>query len=222
MPEVKFYQNFDKDLEYIKDLFPNFRNLCGNYFSVLLKKCYPDCFGKNDKEILKFFERNKKEIIKRNGLAGKKLEQSWSKMADEFFTKVQNITKFNWKSKIYYCHISCSYICGGYNKPNIVVVCPLSQNPLATLAHELTHLHVLDILNALNLTIKDKKKLWDLYEILVSSIISKLNIKEIKHEKEIGWSKLKPLYEKVKPLWKGEFKKFVLDCVKELGLSDNV
>ena len=103
---------------------------------------------------------------------------------------------------------------GGYKKPNIVVVCPLKDNSVTVLAHELLHLHFLDILDKLDIKL-DKQKLWDLSEVIVTFIISNLNIEGVEKE-EIHYSHLTEIYEKVKPLWKGNFKQFIFDSIEVL------
>lgn len=213
MPIVKFFSDFEKDLKYIQKYFPTFRKNCGDYFDVLIKSSYPECYRKTDKEILEYFKENRKKIIHENEISGKKLKEEWNKINDEFFKQLVQITKFKLKNKIYYCHISSSYLCGGYKKPNIVIVCPLLKEAMATLAHELVHLHFLDILNQLNITL-EQKDYWKLSETIVPFIISKVKITQTRHKKEIGYSNLSSLYKKLKSLKSKSFKKLIFDYIQ--------
>lgn len=213
MPIINFFSDFEKDLKYIQKYFSTFRKICGDYFDVLIKSSYPDCYRKTDKEISEYFKENSKKIIHRNEISGKKLKEEWSKINDEFFKQLVQITKFKLKNKIYYCHISSSYLCGGYKKPNIVIICPLLKEATPTLAHELVHLHFLDILDQLNITL-DKKDYWKLSETIVPYIMSKIKIAQVKHKKEIGYSSLSPLYKNLKSLKSKSFKKLVLDYIQ--------
>ena len=213
MPAVSFFVDFEKDLKYIQKYFPIFRKTCGDYFDTLIRPSYPHCYRRTDKEILEYFKRNKKKIISENKHAGKNLKQEWNRIKYDFFKQVEQITGFKWEKKIYYCHISSSYLCGGYKKPNVVIVCPLLKEPIATLAHELVHLYFLDVLNRLNITL-DPKAYWKLSETIVPLVISKTNIKQAKHEKEINYFSLISTYKKLKSLKSGNFKKLVFDSIE--------
>lgn len=214
MPTIEFFSDFEKDLDYIKKSFPLLRKKFGEYFNSMMKLYYPECFKKSDMDILEYFKLNKEKIIEKMKLPSDKLKENWNKINDDFFNQTEQITKFKWANEKYICHLSSSFIWGGYKRPNIVSVFPLKENSVTVLAHELLHLHFLDILDKLGIKL-DKQKLWNLSEILVTFIISNLNLEGVEKE-EIHYSLLIGLCEKVKPLWKGNFKQFIFDSIEIL------
>ncbi len=120
------------------------------------------------------FERRK---ISRKDLEKEKvrLEKKWRKREPLFFGIVAK--KFGpWKRKVYFCHVSSTYICGGgYEYPTIIVF-PFSKyiDPLDTIAHELLHLKVIEDCRKFKL----KPRNWiEFFEIAVAWMS-----KEIKNE----------------------------------------
>lgn len=224
-PKLIFYTNFKKDLEIFTKF--NLRNFFGNeLFNKFLRLYYPELVGEKDKEILKYFKENKKRLIDETEKAGKKLKKSWAQSGKDFFKQVEEITGFKWKHKIYKCHLSFSFICGGCydaKRGNIVSVFPRIKHASAlnTLFHELVHLHYWEILDKLKIKYPQKEKLtakgkfWDLSEIAVNYPLQKLKIKGYKTEFHI-YPQHKVLWKKIKKYWKLDFKNFILKSVEEI------
>ena len=216
MPIVEFFLDFERDLDYIKKSFPKLREKFGDYFDSMMKLYYPKCFKKTDMEILEYFKLNKEKIIEKMKLPSNKLKENWSIINNDFFNQTGHLTKFKWANEKYICYVSSSFIWGGYKKPNVISVFPLKNNSVTVLVHELIHLHILDILDKLNIKL-DKQKLWNLSEIVVIFIISNLNLEGVEKE-ELHYSKLIEPYEKVKSLWKGNFKQFIFNSIEILKI----
>lgn len=215
MPTINFFTDFDRDLGYIKNDFPFLRSLFD--MNRLLQLYYPNLVGKNDAEISNFFEQNKDSILQQLKTPSEHLENLWKPLNDDFFKQVGKITSFRWKNKKYFCHLSSSFICGGrYERPNIIVVFPRAAhtNPLQTIPHELFHLHFWDFLGNMGIELSNEKmnELWDLSET-IDFILEGLNIKGLKYKSNL-YPQHKKLYEKIRPLWKGDFENFIKESLK--------
>jgi len=225
MTKLIFYVDFEKDLEIYKKW--KLRKFFGeNFFNYLLKLYYPKLIGKTDKEIINYFKNNKEKIIQQTEKSGEKLKQEWVKINNYFFQEVERVTGFKWKHKIYKCHLSSTFICGGCydaQKGNIVSVFPRLKHAsvLDTLFHELIHLHFWDTINELKIKYNKKEKLtakgkiWDLSEIAVNYPLQKIKIKEHKPEFHI-YPQHKKLWNKIKKYWNLDFKDFILKSLEDM------
>jgi len=101
-----------------------------------------------------------------------KLKKAWKKREKFFFELTTKKFGF-WKRKVYFCHVSSTYICGGgYGYPTIIVF-SFSKHvkPLDTIAHQLLHLKVIEDAKRLNL----KPKRWiEFSEIAVAWMSQKI------------------------------------------------
>ena len=127
VPYLRFYVNPRKDKEYVKKYFPVFEEMLG-------KKRFEELVKRQRKIERKLLEKEMEKI-----------EGKWRKVEKRFFEVTAQ--KFGrWRRRVYFCHLSSTYICGGgYEYPTIIVF-PFSEhlNPLHTIMHELLHLHVIE------------------------------------------------------------------------------
>ena len=150
---LHFYVNSRKDREYIKKYFPVFKKIFG-------KKNF-------EKMIKKYGEKRDLKVLKNEMV---KIERKWRRVENRFF-KVTEEKFGKWRRKIYFCHVSSTYICGGgYEYPTIIVF-PFSEhvNPLETIIHELLHLHIIENVKRLNL----KPKNWIEFSEIAVGFMSK-------------------------------------------------
>lgn len=223
MTKLIFYADFRKDLELYKKW--QIRKFFGEkLFDYFLKLYYPKLVGKTDKEIIGYFKNNNKRIIQQTEKAGEKLRVIWEEINNEFFKEVERVTGFKWKYKIYKCHLSSTFICGGcYDFPNVVSVFPRIKHAsvLDTLFHELAHLHFWDTIDELKIKYNKKEKLtaqgkvWDLSEIAVNYPLQKIKIKGYKPEFHI-YPQHKKIWNKIKKYWNLDFKDFILKSLEEM------
>ena len=82
--------------------------------------------------------------------------------------------------------------------------------PVSTVGHELYHLHFWDNLEHLGIKINEDtmKKLWSLSEVVVNFVLQKIKIGGMGFETHI-YEEQKELYEKLKPMKKTDFQKFL-------------
>lgn len=218
MPTVKFYTDFEQDLEYINEKYTHMQKAFGEKkFNKFLKSYYAELAGKSDKEIHIFFLKNRREIMRKTVLDVEKVRVRWNKIEKEYFKQMEKITGFKWKHKTYYCHISSSFICGGgYRLPNTVVLFSRKKNldPIMTICHELFHIHFIEFLQSKGFKINWKKfnELWDLSESM-EFILAELKIKGLKY-KIVLYPQHKNLYKKLKSIWKGDFEDFMEKALK--------
>src|SRR3989344_3879754 len=189
-----------------------------NYFNYLLEQFYPKLVGKTDKEIISYFKNNEGEIICQTEKSGEKLEQKFVNTDNDFFQEVERVTDFKWKHKIYKCHLSSTFICGGcydVQKGNIVSVFPRLEPALDTLFHELIHLHFWVTIDELKIRYNEKDKLasrgkiWDLSEIAVNYPLQKIKIGGYKSEFNT-YPQHKGIWNKIKKYWNLDFKNFII------------
>ncbi|MBU3904931.1 MAG: hypothetical protein KJ906_02170 [Nanoarchaeota archaeon] len=215
MHRLDFFTDFERDKIYIKNNFPKLRKLFD--MNKLLETYYPSCVNKSDEEIFQFFMENKEIILQQTEHEGKLLESKWKKVENEYFTQIEKITDFKWKNNHYNCHISSSWICGGgYERSDTIIVFPRARhcNAVQTIMHELFHLHFWDFLESIGieLTKEKRKDLWDLSET-IDFILEDLKIDGIKYKSSL-YAQHRELYEKIKPLWKGDFKEFIINSLE--------
>jgi len=137
-PSLHFYVNMRKDKEYIE----KYRSI---FEKILGKKEFNRYMKKAEKITL---ETLKKEM--------EKIENNWRKKEKKFF-KVMKEEFGKWRRKLYFCHISSTYVCGGgYEYPTIIVF-PFSEHvdPLHTIMHELIHLHLIEDMKRLSIKPKN-------------------------------------------------------------------
>lgn len=220
MPKIEFFIDFRKDLDCINNSYPQMRRVFSRDFNRLLKRYYPFCVNKSDEDILEYFKENKRKITKQTNIHSDVLKAKWTKINNEFFDQIEKITGFQWKYKIYRCYLSSSYICGGgYALPRTIIIFPQARHidPLNSIAHEITHLHLWDILEKTGLKIDEKtftnKKIWDISEVIVNFPLLKLKIEGFNYKMHL-FPQQKKLYMRLKPLYKDNFKEFIRKCVK--------
>lgn len=226
MVKLKFYFDFDKDLKLIKEWFPRVREVFGeDKFNWFFKLYYPKCVGKTNEEIIRYFQKNKRQIVKKTKISSKKLIKRWLQVENDFFNQIEKITGFKWKHKVYGCHLTSSFVCGGsYDEHNLkdVSVFPLLKhaNPIETLFHELIHIHFWEVFEKLKIQYNKKQRLmskgkfWDLSELEVNIPLSELKIRGYKYVPNSHvYLQHKELWKKIKPLWKGNFKEFILKAL---------
>ncbi len=124
---------------------------------------------------------------------------------------------FKWKRKVYYCHLSSSYICGGGSWfPDRIILFPRMTNfdPIMTICHELFHIHFFEFLQSKGMKINRKKinEVWDLSESM-EFMLDELKIKGMKY-KIVLYPQHKKLYKKLKSIWKGDFEDFMEKALK--------
>ncbi len=224
MAKLIFYVDFEKDLDIYRRW--NLRLFFGEKgFNYFLKESYPELVGKTDEEIIAYFKENRKLIIKQTKNAGTKLRQKWEQVDNEFFHEVERVTGFKWKHRIYRCHLSSTFICGGCydaEKGNVVSVFPrLPDNLLLdTLFHELVHLHFWDVLDELKVEYDKTEKLtakgktWDLSEMAVNYPLQKIKIKGYKSQLNI-YPQHKEKWDRIKKYLNLSFREFILKSLKE-------
>jgi ribosomal protein L44E len=178
--KVKFFTDFEKDLQIIRHDYPQIRKIMNNDFVKLLNFYYPECKNFSQLHIVKFFKENKLSIMRKIKKSSKKLIKKWRSVEKEYFEKINKISP--WQEEEYFCHLSSSYICGGgYSYPRTIIVFPLSRhvNPLFTIIHELGHLHVMSDSIKLRIEIP-KKKQQEFYEIATNLLLSKIRLNKLK------------------------------------------
>jgi len=222
MTKLTFYVDFDRDLRIYKKW--KIRKFFGeNYFNSLLKMSYPKLVGKTDKEIINYFKNNKEKIIHQTEKSGEKLKQEWANINNNFFQEVEKVTDFKWKHKVYKCHLSSTFICGGCydaQRGNIVSIFPRLEHALDTLFHELIHLHFWDTIDELRIEHNKKERLtaqgkvWDLSEIAVNYPLQKIKIEGYKSEFNT-YPQHRKLWNKIKKYWNLDFKNFILKSLEE-------
>lgn len=218
MPILKFYTDFYQDLGHIKYQYVYMRKALGNKdFYNLLKRYYPEFSGKTDEDIYDFFLKNKKEIMRKTVLASIQIKKKWKRIEKEYFNQMEKIMGFKWKQRIYYCHLSSSFICGGGRWfPNKIALFPRMTNfyPIMTICHELFHLHFFEYLQNKGVKITDAKinELWDLSES-IDFILLELKIKGMKYKVK-NFPQHEKLYKKLKNVWKGDFEEFIKKALK--------
>jgi len=169
--------------------------------------------------------KNKEKIINQTKKAEENLKQKYEKTNNNFFKEVERVTSFKWKHKIYKCHLSSTFICGGCydaQNGNVVSVFPRLKHASAldTLFHELVHLHFWDTIDKLkikydkNEKLTAKGKVWDLSEIAVNYPLQKIKVKGYEPKFHI-YPQHKKLWNKVKKHWNLDFKDFVLRSLEE-------
>lgn len=167
-PYLKFYISKKEDKEYEKKYFPIFREI----------------FGKKE------FERMKMELkdVREKNLEKEKekVEKEWRRIENKFFEVIAK--EFGeWKRKVYFCHISASYICGGgYEYPKIIVF-PFAKHvkPLQTIMHELLHLHLIEDLKELNIKPKNFLEFNELAVAFMAKRVKNFNISLLFPNKKI-------------------------------------
>ena len=189
-PSLHFYVNMRKDKEYIE----KYRSI---FEKILGKKEFNRYMKKAEKITL---ETLKKEM--------EKIENNWRKKEKKFF-KVMKEEFGKWRRKLYFCHISSTYVCGGgYEYPTIIVF-PFSEHvdPLHTIMHELIHLHLIEDMKRLSIKPKNyfefaeigvaimSKKIRDNFDIPILFPDKKIERKFIKIEDKI--QKIKKWEEKL-------------------------
>ncbi len=230
MVKLIFYTDFNEDLKIYKKW--KLRRFFGEKaFNYFLKEYYPEIVGKNDKEILDYFRTNRKKLINQLKLDKKQLGKKWKKVERDFFKQVGQITGFGWKHKLYKCHLSFSFICGGCydaRKGNQISIFPRISKKylLDTLFHELVHLHYWDCLDRLQIgcspteKLKARGKFWDFSEIEVNYILQKIKIRGYKPEFNL-YPQHKSLYKKIRKYWDLNFKEFMINSIKTFYKNDS-
>ena len=225
MPRLIFYTDFERDLEIYKKW--NMRKFFGDEtFNYFLSLYYPELASKSDKEIFEYFKNNKEIIIMQTENTGKRLKHKFEKTGKDFFKQVGDVTGFKWKHRVYYCHLSSTFICGGCydaEKGNIVSVFPglKHASPLDVMFHELIHLHFWDAVDDMKIKynkkerIKTKGILWDLSEIAVNYPLQKIKLFGYASEFHIH-SQQKELWKRIKKYWHMDFRNFVFSSLKEM------
>ncbi len=217
--------DFEYDLYIYKKW--NLRKFFGEKgLDYFLKQSYPKLVGKTDEEIISYFKENQGLITHQTEKAGTKLKQKWNKTHNQFFKEVERVTGFKWKHKVYKCHLSSTFICGGCydaGKETLISVFPRLPNYLLldTVFHELAHLHFWDTIDKLkikypkNEKLTAKGKLWDLSEIAVNYPLQKIKIKGYQPVFNI-YPKHEELWRKIKKYWDLSFKDFILKSIEEM------
>lgn len=223
MIKLIFYVDFDKDLEIYRKW--NLRKFFGEKgFNYFLRESYPKLVGKTDEEIITYFKENRKLIIEQTKNAETKLRRKWEKTNGEFFKEVERVTGFKWKHKVYRCHLSSTFICGGCydaKKGNVVSVFPKLKEELLldTLFHELVHLHFWDMMDKLKIKYNPDEKLtakgeiWDLSEMAVNYPLQKIKIKGHKPELNI-YPQHQEKWNRIKEYLNLDFGEFILKSLE--------
>ncbi len=152
------------------------------------------------------------------------MKQRWQSLDKDFFKEIEKATGFKWSHKIYRCHLSSTFICGGCydaQKGNVVSVFPRLKHSSAldALFHELAHLHFWDSLVKMKYGKKEKiiarEKFWILSEIAVNYPLQKIKIKNYKPRTHI-YPQHKKLWGKIKRYWGLNFKEFIMKSLEEI------
>lgn len=215
MPTVVFSSDFNVDLNIIRNSFGRLKEVFGeDYFSQTFSKFYPECKSIDENEVVNYFKENKEQIMRKIKISSKQVEKQWNKINDIYFKRIEEITGFNWEIQTYKCFFSSSYVIGGgYKRPNLIFIFPLSKDidPVILIAHELFHLHFLNIVDKMGLKLNEKD-LWDLSEVVVDVVLSDLDIQGLNY-KHMIYPQHKNLYNELKLLWerRKNFKEFMLN-----------
>lgn len=207
--------NSKEDLERVNNIHNQYRK-SGNYEKILQNQ-FPDYNGKTDEDFIYYYNENQKEIINRIKIDGKRAENNWD---NNFFSKISNITGFDWDYSKYECSFSAVWVGGGgYIRPNKIIICPFRIDTNALIGHELFHLHYWDIID--NIYPKGKvpisiNKLWDLSEVVVNYPLEEIKMNGYK---ERIMSQHKSLHSQVYPLWKNRnsYEEFIREAIERVN-----
>lgn len=222
IPTLKFLKYDSKqDLNKVKFIHDIYRKR-GNYKKIL-QKAYPDYEGTTDKDFTEYYETNKKEIVSRVEDSSKKAKQHWKKVSNKYFSKIRDITEFDWEHNQYNCVFSAVWASGGgYNEEHkLAMVSPFGtpERIAYLISHELFHIHFWDttgkILNTKKKLGQNGDKFWVFSETMINYVLNELNIKGIPVKSEYGHD-FKSLHNKIYPLWKNRnsYEEFIREAIK--------
>lgn len=146
--KLQFLYSKIKEKEKLIDIRKEYQWFIDNNFPIILPRFYDEIYQqhKNDKEFEKKLSQKLNKVYdeKNYQLKRKEIENSWSKIEEDFFN-VFNDLNFPMKDK-YICYLSLYGPQGQYKSPNIINIRIATQNDLfescETIAHELIHLIV--------------------------------------------------------------------------------
>lgn len=121
--------------------------------------------NKIDKDIEAKFEK----IIKDNYDKDKfdkqiqEIEKKWRENELEFFIKSEKLLQIE-PLKKYYCNFTQYGVCGSYNPPDLIIINIVTcKNITKTIAHEIIHLMIHDLIEKYKISHWEKERLVDLY-----------------------------------------------------------
>lgn len=204
-------------MKVIEEDFPRMRGAFGEDFNAFIKRYYPECYGKENEEIMRYFREKEDSITKKIKRDAADLKREWMKVEEDVFAHIENITGSKFKRKNYVCYLSSTTIWGGsYEIPDKILVFPSCKhsNPVLIIAHELTHLLFWEVFKTVKKTIpKDLfgSKLWDFSEVVTNFILLKIKLKGFDYKSRLWSEEQKRMLNSVKSKWNGDLKSLLLD-----------
>lgn len=146
MPEVIFKIDIEKDAKNYFDAANN-SNTYGKDFTKYLR---PDILeklkGKTWDEVkdymINFLERGYAKEGRKYEEKLEKIKKSWKKIEENYFERLENITKHKIYTDKFICYITTTVKCPYFKKENAFMISILNsvENILKTIAHEIMHL----------------------------------------------------------------------------------
>ncbi|MEK6889126.1 MAG: hypothetical protein AABW80_03395 [Nanoarchaeota archaeon] len=224
MAKVKFIVDVEKEIFYLKE----YIKVCGE------DKVTPpglNLLKKTDEEIIK--ELNREYSTSQFIEFANNLKRRWKKIEDRYFSRIKEITGYEWELKEYICIIT-KYIPGFsvISKGNIIILgnefrkndeirsLPI-ESQLYILAHELFHLHYFEVARKEKLPIEATKiEIVESVPILVFFNDSELQSfwPSVTFEKaKASYKKVEAVYGSASKMW--DTKKNYLEFLKEFANS---
>ncbi len=143
------------------------------------------------------------------------IEQSWLKIKDEFFKRMDKIFSSNLPIENFVVYLTTNDRCGYSLKGNYFFVTVFSKKPMMTIMHELLHFYTYYCFKG-ELEQMDSQKAYDIKESLTELL--NLEFSDLLDGEDKGYQQHQQLRQLVKEAWqKKKDIRFVFDELAEIG-----